>query len=70
MELEFLALECSGVFRRTRGQSVVLLQRMRGGVNGIYHCEIPDAFDIIQMVYIGVYTANTGEWYMDTSMPE
>ena len=44
--------------------------RMRGGEDGIYHCEIPDAFDIIQMVYIGVYTANTGEWYMDTSMLE
>ena len=57
-------------FYRTRGQSVVLLQRRRGGVNGIYHCEIPDAMNVNQMVYIGVYTANTGEWYMDTSMPE
>ena len=57
-------------FRRTRGQSVVRLQRIKGGEDGIYHCEIPAAFDIIQMVYIGVYTASTGEWYMDTSMPE
>ena len=57
-------------FHRARRWSVVVLQRRRGGVNGIYHCEIPDAIGIIQMVYIGVYTANTGEWYMDTSMPE
>ena len=42
-------------FHRTRGQSVVRLQRRRGGVNGIYHCEIPDAMNVIQAIYIGVY---------------
>ena len=42
-------------FHRTRGQSAVLLQRRRGGVNGIYRCEIPDAMNVIQTVYIGVY---------------
>ena len=48
-------------FLRTRGQSVVRLHRRRGGVNGIYHCEIPDAMNVIQTIYIGVYTADTGE---------
>ena len=49
-------------FHRTRGQSVVRLHRRRGGVNGIYRCEIPDAMNVTQIIYIGVYTANTGEW--------
>ena len=43
-------------FHRTRGQSAVLLQRRRGGVNGIYRCEIPDAMNVIQTIYIGVYS--------------
>ena len=49
-------------FYRTRGQMVVYLHRRRGGVNGIYRCEIPDAMNVTQIIYIGVYTANTGEW--------
>ena len=51
-------------FHRTRGQSVVRLHRRRGGVNGIYHCEIPDAMNVIQAIYIGVYSrtdAQAGE---------
>ena len=47
-------------FQRTRGQSVVLLHRRRGGDNGIYRCEIPDAMNVTQTIYIGVYTASTG----------
>ena len=42
-------------FHRTRGQSVLRLQRRRGGVNGIYHCEISDAMNVTQTIYIGVY---------------
>ena len=42
-------------FHRTRGQSVVRLQRRQGGVDGIYHCAIPDAMNVTQTVYIGVY---------------
>ena len=49
---------------RSRGQMVVSLHRSRGGVSGIYRCEIPDARNIIQTIYIGVYTADTGEWYI------
>ena len=51
-------------FHRTRGQMVVLLHRRRGGVEGIYRCEIPDTMNVNQIIYIGVYSANTGEWYM------
>ena len=40
---------------------MVRLQRRRGGVNGIYHCEIPGAMNVNQSLYIGVYTNNTGE---------
>ena len=50
---------------RTRGRSVVLLHRRRGGADGIYRCEIPvpqsDAEDVTQTIFIGVYTANTGK---------
>ena len=45
--------------------NVVRMHRRRGGVNGIYRCEI-DLLGTadIQTLYIGVYTANTSEWYM------
>ena len=43
-------------FHRTRGQSVVRLQRRRGGVEGIYRCEIPDEMNVDQTIYIGVYS--------------
>ena len=56
------------VFYRNRGPSVVRLNRRRGGVNGIYSCEIPDAMNVNQTIYIGVYTATTGEWCMYTSV--
>ena len=49
-------------FHRNRGQMVVLLHRKRGGVEGIYHCEIPDAVNVTQSLYIGVYSASTGKW--------
>ena len=48
-------------FYRTRGASVVRLHRRRGGEEGIYRCEIPDTLNIIQTIYIGVYTACPGE---------
>ena len=54
-----------GIYR-TRGEMVVHLHRRRGGVEGIYCCEIPDSVNVIQSIYIGVYTANTsdGEEYV------
>ena len=48
-------------FHRTRGQSVVLLHRRRDGEDGIYRCEIPDIEHVNRSIYIGVYTASTGE---------
>ena len=48
-------------FHRTRGDMVVLLQRRRGGVDGVYRCEIPDREGNNQNTYIGVYTASAGE---------
>ena len=42
------------------------MHRRRGGVEGIYRCEIADTFGFIQIIYIGVYSANTGEWYVYT----
>ena len=48
-------------FYRTRGEMVVQLHRKRGGEDGIYRCEIPDSTNILQTIYIGVYTANTGK---------
>ena len=49
---------------RTRGQMVVRMHRRRGGVGGIYRCVIPDTFGFTQTIYIGVYSANSGEWYV------
>ena len=48
-------------FYRDREQMVVRLNRQRGGVEGIYHCEIPDSMDITQIIYIGVYKMDSGE---------
>ena len=48
-------------FYRTRSEMVVRLNRKRGGEEGIYRCEIPDAMNVIHTIYIGVYTAGTGE---------
>ena len=43
-------------FHKTRGLSALLLQRRRGGVTGIYSCVIPDAMNVIQTIYIGMYS--------------
>ena len=48
-------------FHRNRGQMVVRMNRRRGGVEGIYRCEIPDTLGLIQTLYIKVYSASTGE---------
>ena len=49
---------------RTRGHMVVFLHHRRGGVTGIYSCVIPDGMNVNQTIYIGVYTASSGEWYI------
>ena len=35
-------------------------------MDGVYRCEIPDTRNVIQTIYIGVYSTNTGEWYVYT----
>ena len=50
-------------FYRNREQMVVHLNRRRGGVDGIYRCEIPDSMNATQRIYIGVYTASSGKWH-------
>ena len=47
---------------RTRGHMVVRMHRKGDGEDGIYRCVIPDSMSITQTIYIGVYTASTGEW--------
>ena len=37
------------------------MHRRRGGEKGIYYCEIHDSMNVMQTIYIGVYTAGTGE---------
>ena len=51
-------------FFRSRGQMLIYMHRRRGGVNGLYCCNTPDATNVTQTLYIGVYTASTGEWYL------
>ena len=48
-------------FYRLRGASRVRLLRRRGGVDGIYRCDIPDNSDVFQTIYIGIYSASTGK---------
>ena len=48
-------------FYRTRGLSVVSMFRRRGGDVGIYRCQLPYVTNDTAYLYIGVYTANTGE---------
>ena len=55
-------------FYRTRDEMVAYLNRRRGREDGIYHCEIPDSTNVIQTIYIGVYTGGTGECYMSTRL--
>ena len=50
-----------GDIYRTRGQMVVYLNRRRGGVAGIYRCEILDSINVTQTLYIGVYSTSSGE---------
>ena len=48
-------------FYQTRGWMSVGLNHRRGGVEGIYRCEIHESMNVTQTIYIGMYTACTGE---------
>ena len=45
------------------------MYRRRGGVEGIYRCEIPDIMNVTQTIYIGVYTASGGESMLCSFQP-
>ena len=47
-------------FYITSGDMMVLLHHTKGGVEGIYRCEI-HSMKVNQTIYIGVYTASAGE---------
>ena len=51
---------------RTRGQMMILMHRRRGGVTGIYRCDIPDQTEDPRRLYVGLYTANTGGYFQDS----
>ena len=55
-------------FYRNRGASVVRMHRRRDGVTGIYRCTIPNATGVDQTMFIGAYTASTGEWCICTEI--
>ena len=59
-ETRIPSLDSHWEFYRKRGNMTVVLNRRRGGVEGIYRCEIPDSMNVIQTIKIGVYN-NTGE---------
>ena len=54
-----------GDLYRTRGHMVVRLHRRRGREDGVYSCVVPDALNVTQTIYIGVYTASAGEQYIN-----
>ena len=46
---------------RTRGQMRVILQRRRGGANGIYRCYVPGQTKSHEL-FVGLYAANSGRY--------
>ena len=52
-------------FYQNRGSSVLRLFQRSGATSqlqhGIFHCQIPDASGVLLHIYIGLYSANSGE---------
>ena len=46
----------------TRGDGVVYLNRRRGGVSGMWRCDIPDSNGVQQSIYIYLGTPTTGSY--------
>ena len=44
----------------TRGERVVYLNRITGGISGMWRCDIPDSDGMMQSIYIYLGTATTG----------
>ena len=58
-------------FTRSRGPMVVRLGESNGTppLEGIYRCEIEDADDTLQTVYVGLYNAGAGRVIMHIIIP-
>ena len=48
-------------FTPRRPGTVLLHRNPEGTTTGVFHCEIPDASGDLQSIYVGIYTATTGE---------
>jgi len=46
--------------RRFPGR-VLLNRNSESTIMGIFHCDVPDANDTLQSLYVGIYTSTTGE---------
>ena len=55
---------------RDPGPGTVLLHRNPGATTtGVFNCTIRDASGDLQSIYVGIYTATTGEsWYIERNM--
>ena len=42
--------------------AVLLHRSPEGTTTGVFRCDIPDANGIFQSIYVGIYTATTGEF--------
>ncbi len=53
-------------FSRSRRSSAVLLNRRNNAIEpeGLYHCDVIDARNINQSLFIGIYTVDRGEVYL------
>ena len=52
----------TSTYRYPRGPGTVLLHRnSRATTTGVFRCEIRDANGIFQSIYVGIYTAYSGE---------
>ena len=56
-------------YQRRRGTNpgrVILYRNSESTIMGIFHCDVPDASNTLQSLYVGIYTTTTGEscyWY-------
>ena len=53
-------------YQRTRGQNpgrVILNRNSESTTTGFFHCDIPDGNNVLQSLYVGIYTCATGEFF-------
>ena len=47
--------------KRAQHPGAVLLHRSTGTTTGIFRCDIPGYNNVLQSLYVGIYTSTTGE---------